>query len=106
MPEHPELITGTQIKMFDLTSTSIYYAIFPVIYSLYVKGCQYVWTGEEKRSVCHGFHHTFCSNITTKYLIQWCSFLAVTVQPVGKEKRCSYYKYVRIKCSYSGCYNS
>jgi hypothetical protein len=81
------------------------------VYSLYEKKLPIQYSvmygpGEERRSVCHGFQHTFCSNITTKYLIQRCSFLAVTVQPVGEEKRCSYYKHIRIKCSYLVCYNS
>jgi hypothetical protein len=34
-------------------------------------------------------HHTFCSNVATKYLIEWRSFFAVIVQPAGKNKTLS-----------------
>ena len=30
--------------------------------------------------------HTFCSDVATKYLIKWCSFFTVIVQPVGTNK--------------------
>lgn len=29
---------------------------------------------------------TFSSDVATKYLIEWCSFFTVTVQPVGTNK--------------------
>jgi hypothetical protein len=30
--------------------------------------------------------HTFCPDVATKYLIEWCCFFTVTVQPVGTNK--------------------
>jgi len=43
---------------------------------------------------------TFCPDVATKYLIEWCCFLTVTVQPAGTNKQntlfTAYYMHVFI----------